>query len=170
MHKSSAKEIITRLKGLLGVKTDQELADKIEVPLGTILSWKGRGTIPADRVLSICYFEDLRPAYVLFGEGSPEFEHQDESLDKNAIAIAIEIGFEIIKNQKAAGEPISDFAAREYVWAAVLNNYSDIINQFRFLRESGLYKTEKAIFEKILADRNLASFQWWKRPKKKGAQ
>lgn len=48
------KDIIKRLKQLLGYKTDLELAKLLEVKPNTISSWKTRNTLQFEKVIEIC--------------------------------------------------------------------------------------------------------------------
>lgn len=49
-----ANDVISRLKLLLGLKTDLELANLLEIKPNTLSSWKIRETVRYDRIIVIC--------------------------------------------------------------------------------------------------------------------
>ncbi|MGG5578753.1 helix-turn-helix domain-containing protein [Myroides sp. C15-4] len=49
-----ANDVIRRLKVLLGLKTDLELANLLEIKPNTLSSWKIRETVRYDRIIEVC--------------------------------------------------------------------------------------------------------------------
>lgn len=48
MPDAKPREVIELLKGILNVTTDVALADRLQIPKGTLAAWKNRDAIPAD--------------------------------------------------------------------------------------------------------------------------
>lgn len=62
----NANDIIKRLKQLLGLKTDLELANLLEIKPNTLSSWKIRETLRYDKIIEICkqYKIDLNDLFL----------------------------------------------------------------------------------------------------------
>ncbi|EJP75792.1 MULTISPECIES: helix-turn-helix domain-containing protein [Campylobacter] len=46
---TEAEEVLSKIRLLLGVKTDRELGKILEIPYGTLDGWKAKGSIPKKR-------------------------------------------------------------------------------------------------------------------------
>lgn len=121
-HKIDARQIIDRLKGLTRTTTDQELSDALRVPLGTILSWKGRGSIPVGRAMEICDAMGYNPSYVLYGKGRKYFDFDEGKIDLDLIAIFITLAI----NKVASKHDTNDKEIiRDEIFGIIKNHYAD---------------------------------------------
>ena len=121
-HKIDARPIIDRLKALTRTTTDQELSDALGVPLGTILSWKGRGSIPIGRALEICDAMGYNPSHVLYGKGRRYFDFDEGKIDLDLIAIFITLSI----NKAASNLDIdSKESIRNEIFGIIKNHYAD---------------------------------------------
>ncbi|MGL4582498.1 MAG: LexA family transcriptional regulator [Flavobacterium sp.] len=50
----SSESVIKKLKQLLGIKTDLELANILEVKPNTVSSWKSRETLQYEKIMNLC--------------------------------------------------------------------------------------------------------------------
>jgi len=86
----TAKAVLDRLKDAYDLDSDAALARKVDVASNTVASWRHRGTIPFDKILSKCNELDLN--WVLKGEKSSQNEMvKDPSRDLSGDAIRIPI-------------------------------------------------------------------------------
>ena len=74
LSKSAINSILARLKEYLGVNTDTELANCLDIKQNTISSWKSRGKV--DLMLIIAKYDDLSLDWLLKGSGD---RYQDSS-------------------------------------------------------------------------------------------
>ena len=44
---------LARIKGVLGVKTDKQMCEALDIPYGTLDTWKRRNNIPKSKILDI---------------------------------------------------------------------------------------------------------------------
>jgi len=63
-------EIIERAKQALGIETDYELAELLEVTHSTIANWKRRGNINLIAIVTLC--DSVDAEWLLFGKGTQE--------------------------------------------------------------------------------------------------
>ena len=70
----SVTEVIKNLKGLLGIKTDLELARLINVKPNTISSWKSRETFQYDTIIELCRQRNIDLNEVFFDKYEVSFE------------------------------------------------------------------------------------------------
>ena len=64
-----ANKIIQRVKDVVGVKTNYELSELLEIKPNTISSWKKRGNIDLNKIISICEHYKVSTDWVLYGKG-----------------------------------------------------------------------------------------------------
>ncbi|MBB1149615.1 MULTISPECIES: helix-turn-helix domain-containing protein [unclassified Myroides] len=62
-----ANDVISRLKHLLGLKTDLELANLLEIKPNTLSSWKIRAMVRYDKIIEVCtkYKIDLNEVFLI---------------------------------------------------------------------------------------------------------
>lgn len=65
----STRNVLSRIKGELGLDTDQELADVMGIGIRRIHNWKHRNTVPTEEIVAICGKEGLDLQYILTGQG-----------------------------------------------------------------------------------------------------
>jgi hypothetical protein len=63
----NTKDTLGRIKEELGIQTDVELAEAMEVGIRRIHNWKQRNTIPTEAIVAICGSEGLDLEYILTG-------------------------------------------------------------------------------------------------------
>ncbi|WP_158961091.1 helix-turn-helix domain-containing protein [Myroides fluvii] len=80
---NSSKEILTRLKILLGVKSAKELASIFNLKPNTISSWKKRNTLCYSKLIQVCneYGIDLNELFFI--------DYPNKTIEKNYINIPI---------------------------------------------------------------------------------
>ncbi|MDD5227323.1 MAG: helix-turn-helix transcriptional regulator [Methylococcales bacterium] len=66
----SAENVITRLKQLLNVKTDLELAEILGVSKPTISAWRQRNSVPHTICIQIAQEKNVSLDWLLTGEGT----------------------------------------------------------------------------------------------------
>lgn len=64
------QKIIERAKQVIGISTDTELANLLNIKQNTVSSWKRRGNIDLIPILALC--ADVSADWLLYGIGSPE--------------------------------------------------------------------------------------------------
>jgi len=63
------RSVIARMAQACGVKTDTELADKLEIKRNTIASWKNRGSVPYEQAVIVAEQKNVTLDWLLTGEG-----------------------------------------------------------------------------------------------------
>lgn len=63
----NTKDTLSRIKEELGIQTDVELAEAMDVGIRRIHNWKQRNTIPTESIVAICGSEGLDLEYILTG-------------------------------------------------------------------------------------------------------
>lgn len=56
--------ILARIRAVLGVKTDKQMCEILEIPYNTITTWKDRGKIPKGKFLEIATKLNVMPEYL----------------------------------------------------------------------------------------------------------
>ena len=84
---NKAKEIIERIKPILGVSSNIDLSEKLGISYNTLNSWIKRGQIPSKYINSIVQNEQLSYDFVMNGNGSAHIEKKIE--DKDVIAVSL---------------------------------------------------------------------------------
>ena len=59
--------ILARMRAVLGVKTDKQMCEILEIPYNTITTWKDRDKIPKGRFLEIAAKLNVTPEYLESG-------------------------------------------------------------------------------------------------------
>ena len=59
--------ILARMRAVLGVKTDKQMCEILEIPYNTITTWKDRGKIPKGKFLEIAAKLNASPQYLESG-------------------------------------------------------------------------------------------------------
>lgn len=59
--------ILARMRAVLGVKTDKQMCEILEIPYNTITTWKDRGKIPKGRFFEIATKLNVSPQYLESG-------------------------------------------------------------------------------------------------------
>lgn len=59
--------ILARMRAVLGVKTDKQMCEILEIPYNTITTWKDRGKIPKGRFFEIAAKLNVTPEYLESG-------------------------------------------------------------------------------------------------------
>lgn len=75
-------EIFTRIKTALKISSDAELAEKFNVPLRRLQTWKSRNTIPTELIISLSSQNGLDLNYVWCGTETAKEEPQDTTYTK----------------------------------------------------------------------------------------
>ena len=70
MKHMDVKGVIARAKQALGVTSDKALARHLQVPRGTVASWKRRGSIPAKHLSAMAAY-NISLDWLLTGKGNP---------------------------------------------------------------------------------------------------
>lgn len=75
-------KIIKRAKITLGLKTDTELANLLDVSQSTIAAWKSRGNIDFVKIITIC--NNVSTDWLLHGTGemNPDAQNKDDIIEK----------------------------------------------------------------------------------------
>ncbi|SLM27837.1 putative Bacteriophage CI repressor helix-turn-helix domain protein [Desulfamplus magnetovallimortis] len=63
-----ANKIIQRLKQVVNVKTNFELAEILEIKPNTISSWKKRGNLDLNKIISLCEYYKVSVDWLLYGK------------------------------------------------------------------------------------------------------
>lgn len=69
MNKKSLDAVLGRMMGLLGVKTDSELARALPVNRQTLASWRKRDSVPYLECIKFCEDHGVSLDWLLTGEG-----------------------------------------------------------------------------------------------------
>ncbi len=75
-------DILNRLKEVLEIKTDTELAEKLDLSGGVISNWKARNKIPYSEIFSICENYNFDINYVFYGKKNDNFEENTNFKEK----------------------------------------------------------------------------------------
>lgn len=59
--------VLARMRAVLGVKTDKQMCEILEIPYNTITTWKDRGKIPKGRFFEIATKLNVTPEYLESG-------------------------------------------------------------------------------------------------------
>jgi len=79
----NVQKIIERAKECLGIKTDIELANILNINQSAVSAWKRRGNINLNSIITVC--PNVSLDWLIYGEGTPygnpkpEFDPHDES-------------------------------------------------------------------------------------------
>ncbi|AMG30797.1 transcriptional regulator [Grimontia hollisae] len=65
------RELTDKLKEVVGVGTDLQLADVVGVPKGTISTWHQRNLTPYELILRLCLAKGVNIEYLALGKGEP---------------------------------------------------------------------------------------------------
>jgi len=65
----NANKIIQRVKDVIGIKTNYELSKVLQIKPNTISSWKKRGNIDLNKIISICEQYKISTDWILYGKG-----------------------------------------------------------------------------------------------------
>lgn len=71
-HKISIEDIIHRMKTVLGVTMDKDVADYYDVARSQVSAWKSRGRIPFDECIRLAEQFDVSLDWLVFGRGHRE--------------------------------------------------------------------------------------------------
>lgn len=82
----STRTVLSRIKGELGLDTDQELADVMGISVRRIHNWKLRNTVPTEEIVAICGKEGLDLQYILTGQGARPNRADEQSETSGAQA------------------------------------------------------------------------------------
>lgn len=63
----TANPILNRIKGLLGIETDSQLADNIKVKPNVISAWRKRNTIAFELIIYLCEINNWDLNYIILG-------------------------------------------------------------------------------------------------------
>ncbi len=84
----SVAEVIKKLKSLLGIKTDLELAKLINVKPNTISSWKSRETLQYDTIIELCKQRNIDLNDVFFHRYEVSFNNGNDK--RKVVMISIQ--------------------------------------------------------------------------------
>jgi len=74
------KNILERAKAALGIKTDQELAELLNIKQTTLSSWKRRGNIDLASVIALC--KDISADWLIYGKGEMVCGEESDIVEK----------------------------------------------------------------------------------------
>lgn len=77
MKTFSSNDILSRLKTVLSVDTDTELADFLGIKKTTLSNWRNRNSIDLPLVFSFC--EQINIDWLVTGRGQPTFQPNNDS-------------------------------------------------------------------------------------------
>ena len=77
----TTRSIVDRLKGVLGVSRDDEVAQALGMSPQSLNGYKDRKKIPYDKILEFCMRESVSLDHVLLGKG------QVQNLDQNKLIV-----------------------------------------------------------------------------------
>lgn len=60
--------ILARIRAIIGVKTDKQMAEILQIPYSTINTWKDRKKIPNGKLFEIASRINISPEYLLNGD------------------------------------------------------------------------------------------------------
>jgi hypothetical protein len=95
----TANPILNRIKGLLGIETDSQLADNIKVKPNVISAWRKRNTIAFELIIYLCEINNWDLNYIILGRNPSDIYN---NTPKKAEIINFESFSKIL--QKAARE------------------------------------------------------------------
>ncbi len=75
-------KILTRVKLVLNLKTDAELAKTLEVKPTTISAWKRRENIDLTKIITLCNSMDVSMDWLLYGKGEERVEASSDPTEK----------------------------------------------------------------------------------------
>lgn len=75
-------DILNRLKEKLEIKTDTELAERLNLSSGVISNWKAREKIPYNEIFSICEKENIDIKYIFYNKSIEKVNNFKEKLSK----------------------------------------------------------------------------------------
>lgn len=62
--------VLARIRAIIGIKTDKQMAEFLKIPYSTINTWKDRQKIPKGKLLEIANIINTTPEYLLKGEST----------------------------------------------------------------------------------------------------
>lgn len=149
-----ASAVIERMKDSIGVKNDKELADVLGVSNKTVSSWKARGCVPMENVVSIGFASGKTTEYILFGANSKisveEFIDDLNVLDFDVINIISESIFRGIMSSYAEETLLymteeAILAESQGIAASIQLTYPQMVRRKRSLIDEFGFPPEKFI-------------------------
>uniref|UniRef100_UPI0040483943 helix-turn-helix domain-containing protein n=1 Tax=Aliarcobacter sp. TaxID=2321116 RepID=UPI0040483943 len=77
-------DILNRLKESLSIKTDMELAEKLDLSSGVISNWKARNKIPYNEIFTICENNNFDINYIFYNKINDNIQ-KEENFKENII-------------------------------------------------------------------------------------
>lgn len=88
----SGRELTSKLKEVLGIEQDLQLADVVGVPRGTISTWHQRNLTPYELVMRICLAKGVNLEALALGKGELYAQHSEKSSTDLLNSFKIESG------------------------------------------------------------------------------
>ena len=134
--------IINRMKEVLGINTDSELANYLDISNKTISSWRNRNSIPMDLVVAIGFATDTPVEYIVAGVSVKSVPLTYKELDLQLAIIIGEKVFRSIMGEYAA-EKLASMEEREIQVEGVRAG-TYIVGMYEFLLGSKEALVDKA--------------------------
>jgi hypothetical protein len=107
-------KILERVKIVHGLKKDGELANLLGLKQNTLSTWKKRNTMDAFLIFEVC--DDVDKDWLLYGEGSPDIDHDLETQKINQMLKGM------TKDQK---RDVLKYIEKEKLWRELMDERED---------------------------------------------
>ena len=175
MQHMDVQAIVDRVKTTLGVKTDLELATRLEIPRATIASWKRRGSIPT-KYLAYMTAEGMSLDWILYGKSDDTLrdeygflQNEEKFIDHEALWISImlmvrELRQSELLDMRVLGEKITKKDCMEF-HIKLTTIYPKVMNSKGRWLGSGLVDPQK-VYSALAVEYDLGDFDfhalpWW---------
>ena len=78
----SAGLILDNLRNILNLRTDKQLAEKLEINLNTLSSWRNRNSVDFPLIIAFCASNNININWLFNGIGEPHLANNDNIKDK----------------------------------------------------------------------------------------
>ena len=102
-NQALVRDIVDRMKSVVGVSKDVDLADHLGGARSTLSVWKKRGSIPVDECLKLAREKNISLDWLMLGRGKAELGAVDEQAESDLF-----VDLPLFDMAKASTDPIQE--------------------------------------------------------------